>query len=119
MNPRLNEIVAMIIMIISTVIVVMCFSFLMTSCQDSTNPIDMELRAELEAENYISGFLKSPSTAEFNDAYVWERGDSTYTVSGEVDSQNGFGAMIRVNYTVDVQFLPKKRVRFKNLEIID
>jgi len=48
--------------------------------------------------------LKAPATAEFadrEDVDVTVSG-STYTVVGDVDSENGFGALIRNTYTCEV-----------------
>jgi hypothetical protein len=51
--------------------------------------------------------LKSPKTAEFqsnNDAYfVWEEADSNKAlVRSYVDSQNGFGALIRTHFVCEL-----------------
>ena len=51
--------------------------------------------------------LKSPSTADFGlwdeKAIKWNDGTYYgYTIKGYVDSQNGFGAMLRTHYTVNV-----------------
>jgi hypothetical protein len=52
--------------------------------------------------------LKAPSTAEFEfrSESLTFINDSTYTFTGPVDSQNGFGAMIRSNFTVTVEYFP-------------
>lgn len=43
--------------------------------------------------------LKTPASAKFSDATVDpEEGSTVYRVSGAVDAQNGFGAMVRGNY---------------------
>ena len=53
------------------------------------------------SHTFIGDRLKAPSTAKFENCYdadiVYE-GNQTYTVYSYVDSQNGFGAMIRTNY---------------------
>lgn len=56
-------------------------------------------RAIDACEGYVSDGLKAPSTAEFGEASVRkEAGGDVYAVTGTVDSQNGFGAMIRNRY---------------------
>lgn len=59
------------------------------------------------ARNLIKGALKAPSTANFSDYSKtdWQKtyDDGTkqfYVVSGWVDSQNTYGAMIRANYVI-------------------
>jgi hypothetical protein len=52
----------------------------------------------------IKDRLKSPSTAEFEglfDAGI-EQGSTAWTITGHVDSQNGFGATVRSEYTCTV-----------------
>ncbi|QPZ39683.1 hypothetical protein [Paramicrobacterium chengjingii] len=56
-----------------------------------------------EAINYcedkVRGELKAPSTAEFDSSAT---GSGTYTVTGTVDSQNSFGAMMRSDFQCTV-----------------
>lgn len=49
--------------------------------------------------------LKSPSSAQFPDDLISIVGDDCqgYTVTGFVDSQNTYGAMVRSDFTVTVQ----------------
>ena len=62
------------------------------------------------AEKAIKQKLKSPSTAEFSSfrdsvaAKLKDGGPNEYVVQGHVDAQNGFGAMIRNQYHVVVEF---------------
>jgi len=60
------------------------------------------------AKDFIERRLKSPSTAKHGRYYenevTIEKMGRNYTVNSYVDSQNGFGAMIRTNYTVKVQY---------------
>lgn len=55
------------------------------------------------AMNIVEGSLKAPSTAKFCsyvDAKVTHLGNGEYKVTGWVDSQNSYGAMMRSNFTV-------------------
>lgn len=58
------------------------------------------------AKKVVSSNLKSPTTAEFcgNSDYTISRSNNTWTVSGWVDAQNGFGATLRNNFTVVFTF---------------
>ncbi|MFA9195665.1 hypothetical protein AAGV33_14730 [Flavobacterium sp. FBOR7N2.3] len=81
--------------------------------EDNTEAISEAEKTEIEADIKadvivavqieVEENLKSPSTADF--PWVIEPikvNDSTYTVASYVDSQNGFGAMIRANFVVEV-----------------
>jgi hypothetical protein len=61
--------------------------------------------AKVMCEDFVEDRLKSPSSAEFSgifDTTISGSGDD-YTVTGYVDAQNGFGAMLRSNYTCQVR----------------
>ena len=61
-------------------------------------------------EDLINGILKAPSTAEYPGAFLdpfegWTmfKKDNLVTVSSYVDSQNGFGAMLRSNFVIQIK----------------
>lgn len=58
------------------------------------------------AKKVIENQLKSPSTAEFCKSadFTVKCSGSTWTVSGYMDAQNGFGATIRSSFTVTFAF---------------
>lgn len=62
------------------------------------------------AQDYVKQELKSPSTAEFPgtfwgvDDYAVTRYKDTITVRSYVDSQNGFGATVRSNFIVQLDY---------------
>jgi hypothetical protein len=58
------------------------------------------------AEEVIKKILKSPTTAEFSDVKAYEFTDlkDVWGISGYVDSQNSFGAMIRSNFGVYLDY---------------
>lgn len=73
------------------------------AAQDST---DVKMDAYLTAQNVINKRLKSPSSAQYPDYqadFVQRTGNNTYRVSSYVDSQNGFGAMLRSQWTMQIQ----------------
>jgi hypothetical protein len=56
----------------------------------------------------VEQYLRSPSTAEFDrkpDTRVWRIDEDSYAVVGHVNSQNGFGAMVRSQYGVEMTFV--------------
>ncbi len=63
-----------------------------------------ETWARAEVHSIVSSHLKAPSTAKFPwpDEEKVSRSGDTWTVSGWVDAQNSFGAMIRSNYVVKI-----------------
>jgi hypothetical protein len=63
----------------------------------------LSIDAYLTATTHIKKQLKSPATAEFpvyNEDFVTITGKDSVTVISYVDSQNGFGAIIRSNFIV-------------------
>ena len=60
-------------------------------------------RAQRACHVYVEASLKAPSTADFSGEFAVE-GDAeeTWTVYGTVDSENGFGAKVRNEFTCDV-----------------
>lgn len=68
-------------------------------------------QALVMSESFVKDNLKSPSTAEFSSDFnndVTQLNDSTFEVKSWVDSQNGFGAMLRSNYSCKITFANNK-----------
>lgn len=62
-----------------------------------------EVGAQVVCEDFVTDRLKSPATAEFTDAVaVPTTNADEFEVTGNVDSENGFGAMLRSSYTCTV-----------------
>lgn len=63
--------------------------------------------AKFACRGFVEKSLKSPATAEFQNynkfAANQDSGSNNYWVSGYVDSQNGFGAMIRTNFACELK----------------
>lgn len=62
--------------------------------------------AYVQMEDYVKQRLKSPSTAKFANvlsANIEQLENQTYKIDSYVDSQNGFGAIIRTRYIGEVQ----------------
>ena len=58
--------------------------------------------AEMGCKDQVEARLKAPSTAKFSDVSVKGIGGE-FTVTGSVDSENSFGAMIRSEFSCDVE----------------
>ena len=60
------------------------------------------LDAQRVCRDFVKARLKAPATAKFSGEDYDASGD-TYTVTGAVDAQNSFGALLRSNYTCVVR----------------
>lgn len=63
---------------------------------------DESTMAEVMCEDFVEKRLKSPASAEFTNPRTVRSPEGVYTVTGDVDSQNSFGAMIRNRYQCKV-----------------
>jgi len=53
-------------------------------------------------EKFVPDRLKAPATAKFSNVTTTATAAGGYTVVGSVDSENGFGALIRSTFTCSV-----------------
>lgn len=53
-------------------------------------------------EGWVRDQLKAPSTADFQDGTITSKGEGAWTVTGQVDAENGFGAKIRAPWVCEV-----------------
>lgn len=87
---------------------------------------DGKASAWVMAERFVADGLRCPSTASFGGVFsgdfqsyndtVSSLGDGRYTVKAWVDSQNGFGAMVRSHFTCEVEKLSEGKWRCNRLE---
>lgn len=65
----------------------------------ATVPSKLQEREEV-AKRIVTSFLKSPGSAQFPDIVIKKMVDTNdrYIIFGEVDSQNGFGALLRTHF---------------------
>jgi len=103
---------------ITAVVMIAAVVIFMKACEKSpaeeakekTAKIEREcsnkISAQLVAEKFIKGSLKSPSTADFpfSPRHAIYKGDCLHLIDSYVDSQNGFGATIRSQTSVSVRF---------------
>jgi hypothetical protein len=109
---------------ISSILVIFAFIFLAFGSDDDNSSSSTETNKMLAysyAEDFVKQRLKSPSTAEFPGLFekanhITELGNDEYRINSWVDSQNGFGAMIRSEFSCKIIFIDEK-VKVKNLVI--
>lgn len=58
--------------------------------------------AARECRAYVEDRLEAPASAEFGDVYDSKDDQGRWQITGHVDSQNGFSAMVRNTYTCTV-----------------
>lgn len=63
-----------------------------------------EWGAQAVCEEFVKDRLKSPSTADFSEEERLQMTDTVFVVTGAVDSENSFGAMIRNDFTCKVRY---------------
>jgi hypothetical protein len=70
-----------------------------------------EIDARIMAENFVRETLKAPSTAKFpNERRTSNKtGENTFVISGVVDSQNSFGAMLRSDYIATLEYSQEEK----------
>ncbi len=74
--------------------------------------------AALNAQILVKRTLKAPSTAKFpptSTANVESTSNGTYIVSSYVDSQNGYGAMVRQSWVAEIEYLPNNQIKLVNI----
>jgi hypothetical protein len=84
------------------------------------NSVD-ESQAFIISKNFVQAMLKSPKTADFPFLDYSHRnlGDGKWIIQSYVDSQNGFGAMIRTQYQVEMQFNGGDWAEQRNWTLVD
>lgn len=93
--------------VIIVVFMLMSGASIDTSPAPAPKPADYTIPVSWE---FVRAGLKSPSTADFgristHQLYTIEGKPNTWEVRGHVDSQNSFGAMIRSNYTCQLEYV--------------
>jgi hypothetical protein len=96
------------------VIVLAAAALGLTACGDASVS---DVGVALACEALVKDKLRSPGTAEFGSIWDGENstatdnGDGTWHVEGQVDSQNGFGAMVRSVFTCTIEVEGTEPVR--------
>lgn len=92
-------------------------AMLLSGCDDgsgsSSNGVDAHQAAtdlgtkklvEKTCKESVTNQLTSPSSAKFSDVNTTKVSDTSWTSSGTVDSQNGYGAMLRSTWTCTASY---------------
>jgi hypothetical protein len=84
---------------------------------EQTQPIERDTTSIVFAEEVIKGILKAPSTAKFVDVEAYELSNEkdVWAINGYVDSQNSFGAMIRSQWEVQLDYSDGKGGTVKSI----
>ncbi len=86
--------------------------------KDTGDPIG----AFVMSQQFVEERLVSPGSAEFpwyGDEMVTAKGKEEYRVRSYVDSQNKFGALIRIEYTCTMKYLGKDRWQCEDLNLVE
>lgn len=92
---------------------------------DVSSAEDLEYGAFDVCTNFVKDRLRAPSTAEFRNYFeddgevVVTGGPDTYVVTSSVDSENGFGAMLRSTFVCQVEHVAGTRWMLVDLSIND
>lgn len=87
---------------------------------------DQSVAALMEAQRHIRPMLKSPASAKWPSMWgddrplggVQKMPDGTYLVTSCVDSQNGFGAMVRTWFRVHLRVRQKGRAEILGAQVL-
>ncbi len=99
-------------------------SAVVSGCGEPRNPRagGQEIEAFVMCEDPVKAQLRAPSTAEFPSTRApgvsaRHLGEGVYSVRGFVDSQNGFGAMLRTSWTCEIAENANQTWSLRNLKI--
>ena len=96
---------------IISIIIVLIFVFLAFGSSDGDNNSSGpdKIGAKVMAQQFLEDRLKSPATADYpwakTDDTVTELSDNKYRYRSYVDSENSFGANVRTNFEIVVQYV--------------
>lgn len=68
------------------------------------NPGNDKISAMVTCEKFVRDRLKAPATTTFTGLRMMDRGEHHWSVTGYVDAQNGFGALIRNQFGCELTF---------------
>jgi hypothetical protein len=88
------------------------------ACKSNKNPHASE--AIVMHRHFIEQLLKSPSSADFENSLAVtavDLGNNRFKITSHVDSQNGFGAVIRTDYEIILRYLGGDPLTLNNWEL--
>lgn len=110
--PSHNEVrssSAVALLLVGVVVAVAAGYWLLTSGDARPTECGDETMAYVMSQNFVKRQLRSPGGADFPTmptAKSVRTGECSFSVVSYVDAQNGFGAMIRSNYTATMTYHP-------------
>lgn len=114
-----------LVVIVGLIVLAVWWMFSPSQKKERT-PIDDctdQTAAYVMANEFVLQRLKAPSTAQFptmrsSGVSISHQGSCTHIVSGYVDAQNSFGAMLRTTYTATLQYQRERNSwRLLNIDI--
>lgn len=98
------------VVIASIIFGLIIIGYLIPNTPTDNTPTDSDI--SIWARECVRLELKTPHTAVFdiNRETVRRADDSTFTITGTVDTHNGYGAMIHATYTTTVKHYPSRDV---------
>ena len=85
------------------------------SNNDSDTPSDTDAR--FMCRQFVEDRLKSPATADFTDETVTTLSGDRFRVTGLVDSQNSFGALVRSNFSCAMRYDGEERWTLTSIDL--
>jgi hypothetical protein len=88
--------------------------------QSCGSPAPNEFMAEAMCRSFITDRLKSPGSAKFSDSSETERttrSDGGFLITGWVDSQNSFSALMRNRYSCSIMPLGNEQWKLVDLKL--
>ncbi len=87
----------------------------LAACKEDAAATCSKLAAYEAVQNKVLDRLKSPGSAQFppdptgplyssGDVIIATKGDCHFAISSHVDSQNGFGALLRTRFSADAKY---------------
>lgn len=106
-------------LLILTGIIVAIIAIAMWSSSRPKPPyLPSDTDAFVMCEQFVTDRLKAPKTADFasmSNSSISSLNSDTYTISSYVDSQNGFGAMVRTKFICKVKYVGNEKWRLEDL----
>lgn len=101
---------------------ILVFLVIRFGCSSGTEakakPLHSKQDAVVQSHLFVDRQLKSPGSADYpyqDDKTIETLNDSSFVVLSYVDSQNGFGALMRTYYKCKVIFLPNGTAKCEDL----
>lgn len=88
---------------------------------NKTPPDGDKYSAAAMCEKFVSKQLRAPATAKFSgteDTTITPLGNGRWKAVGYVDAQNGFGALIRNDYSCTVEYMGQDKWRSIDVTIV-